>query len=67
MTKLRLENSWGTEKGDKGYNIMTAEWFKEFVFEVVLDKKYLPADVLAVQNQEPVVLPPWDPMGSLAV
>lgn len=49
-----------------GYLIMTDDWFSEYVYEVVVDKKYLPPDVLEVMQQEPVVLPAWDPMGSLA-
>ena len=46
--------------------MMTDDWFTEFVYEVVVDKKYVPADVMAVQEKEPLVLPAWDPMGSLA-
>lgn len=45
---------------------MTTEWFHEFVFEAVIDKKHMPEDVLDVYKQEPVVLPAWDPMGTLA-
>lgn len=45
---------------------MTSEWFREFVFEIVVDKKYVPEEVLAVFSQEPIVLPAWDPMGALA-
>lgn len=66
VQKLRVENSWGDDRGDKGYHVLTAEWFKEFGFEVVVDKKYVPADVMAVFQQEPVLLPAWDPMGCLA-
>lgn len=62
-----MENSWGEERGEKGYLVMTAAWFKEFVFEVVVDKKYVPDTVLDVFKQEPIVLPAWDPMGTLAV
>ena len=40
--------------------------FKEFVFEVVVDKKYCSQEVLDVYTKEPVLLPAWDPMGSLA-
>lgn len=64
--KWRVENSWGEDRGEKGYLIMTSEWFKEFVFEIVVDKKYVPEEVLAVFSQEPIVLPAWDPMGALA-
>lgn len=64
--KWRVENSWGEDRGEKGYLIMTSEWFKEFVFEIVVDKKYVPEEVLAVFSEEPVVLPAWDPMGALA-
>lgn len=67
VTKLRVENSWGDDRGDKGYLIMTAQWFAEFTFEVVVDKKYVPERVLEVFKQEPIVLPAWDPMGTLAV
>ena len=49
-----------------GYLIMTDDWFSEYVYEVVVDKKYVPEDVLAVMEQEPIVLPAWDPMGALA-
>ncbi|CAH0549297.1 unnamed protein product [Brassicogethes aeneus] len=66
VNKLRVENSWGEDRGEKGYLIMTSEWFKEFTFEVVVDKKYVPEDVLKVFQQDPIVLPAWDPMGTLA-
>jgi len=45
---------------------MIDDWFSEYVFEVVVDKKLISAEVLDVLKQESVVLPPWDPMGSLA-
>lgn len=45
---------------------MTDDWFSEYVYEVVVDKRFLPDDVLKVMQQEPVVLPAWDPMGALA-
>ncbi|XP_054015464.1 bleomycin hydrolase [Hylaeus anthracinus] len=66
IKKFRVENSWGDEHGQKGYQLLTAEWFNEFVFEAVIDKKLVPADILSVFEQEPTVLPAWDPMGTLA-
>ncbi|XP_015251233.1 PREDICTED: bleomycin hydrolase [Cyprinodon variegatus] len=64
--KWRVENSWGDDRGNKGYLIMTDDWFSEYVYEVVVDKKFLSDDVMQVMQQEPVVLPAWDPMGALA-
>uniref|UniRef100_A0A1A7XEQ4 Bleomycin hydrolase n=1 Tax=Iconisemion striatum TaxID=60296 RepID=A0A1A7XEQ4_9TELE len=64
--KWRVENSWGDDRGNKGYLIMTDDWFSEYVYEVVVDKKFLPSEVLDVMQQEPIVLPAWDPMGALA-
>jgi bleomycin hydrolase len=66
VTKWRIENSWGEERSEKGYLVMSTEWFREFVFEVVVDKSVCPDEVLAVFKEEPVVLPAWDPMGALA-
>lgn len=66
FTKWRVENSWGEDHGHKGYLCMTDEWFSEFVYEVVVDRKHVPEEVLAVLEQEPEVLPAWDPMGALA-
>ena len=65
-TKWRIENSWGSDSGKEGYLLMTDEWFSEYVFEVVVDKKLVSTEVLDVLKQQAVVLPPWDPMGSLA-
>ena len=60
--KWMVENSWGPASGYKGCLIMTDEWFDEYMFRLVVEKKYVPADVLEMLNQEPVQLPAWDPM-----
>lgn len=64
--KWRVQNSWGDTDGDKGYLTMTVDWFSEFVYEVVVNKKVLDQETLDILKQEPVVLPAWDPMGALA-
>ena len=60
--KWMVENSWGVASGYKGNLIMTDKWFEEYMFRVVLEKKYVPADVLKMLEQKPVLLPAWDPM-----
>ncbi|MCD8119408.1 MAG: C1 family peptidase [Lachnospiraceae bacterium] len=64
--RWRVENSWGDEHGDKGFYLMTDAWFDEYNYQVVVNKKYLPEDALKAFESEPIVLEPWDPMGSLA-
>ena len=45
---------------------MSNEWFKEFVFEVCVDRKYCSDEILEAFKTTPIVLPAWDPMGALA-
>jgi bleomycin hydrolase len=65
--KWRVENSWGEEGGQKGFYQMSDRWFDEYNLEVVVHKRHLAPEVVDVLSQDPVVLDPWDPMGSLAV
>ena len=60
--KWMVENSWGPSSGYKGCVIMTDEWFNEYMFRLVVEKKYVPEDVLKMLEQTPVQLPAWDPM-----
>jgi len=60
--KWMVENSWGADSGYRGNIIMTDEWFNEYMFRLVVEKKYVPADVMALMNQKPILLPAWDPM-----
>ena len=64
--KWKIENSWGKDRAKDGYYIMSASWFDQFVYQAVVDKKYLNTDELKALEAKPIVLKPWDPMGSLA-
>ena len=60
--KWMVENSWGLKSGYKGNLIMTDEWFNEYMFRLVVERKYVPQDILDMLKQKPAMLPPWDPM-----
>lgn len=64
--KWRVENSWGKDYGEKGFFIMTDGWFDDHVYEVVVNKKYLHKDILAILKKDPIMLNPWHPMGAVA-
>ena len=61
-TKWQFENSWGPAAGHNGYLTFTDEWFSEYMFRVVINKKYLDAKALEALNSKPVMLPVWDYM-----
>jgi bleomycin hydrolase len=64
--RWRGENSWGGETGQKGYYTMNDSWYDEYMFEIAAPTSYLNEKMVAGLETEPVVLPAWDPMGSLA-
>lgn len=64
--RFKIENSWGDASGNKGYYLMTDTWFDRYVFQAVVNKKHLTKEQLKAWQEEPIVLKPWDPMGSLA-
>jgi len=63
----KVENSWGANSGNKGIYIITDEWFDEYVYEIAVPISYLSPEEVAAYQSEPIVLPAWDPMGTLAV
>lgn len=58
--KWQFENSWGSTAGHNGYLTFTDKWFSEYMFRLVAQKKFLPADVVKVMDKKPIILPPWD-------
>ena len=60
-TKWLLENSWGMT-GFEGHLIMTDEWFDNYMFRLVINKKYVPEKTQKILKQKAIMLPPWDPM-----
>ncbi|KAJ8120069.1 hypothetical protein O1611_g10459 [Lasiodiplodia mahajangana] len=64
--RWRVQNSWGPDSGDKGWFVMSDEWMDQFVYQAVVDPRLLSKQVQDVLDKVPIVLPLWDPMGSLA-
>jgi len=65
--RWRIENSWGKDAGGHdGYYVASDSWFDEFVYQVVVDKKYLTEEDRKLLKQPLIELEPWDPMGTLA-
>lgn len=61
-TKWKVENSWGADWGQRGCLIMTDRWFREYMFRLVVDKKYVPEKILKAAQQEPIMVMPEDPL-----
>ncbi len=60
--KWLLENSWGPQYGHNGFLIFTDEWFDEYMFRLVVNKKFVSPATLKLFEQETIKLPVWDPM-----
>jgi bleomycin hydrolase len=60
--KWLVEDSHGKDSGSSGYWTMYNDWFEEYLYEVVVHKKYLPREIAEIWKQMPIMLPVWDPM-----
>ena len=64
----KVENSWGKDHGRDGFDTMSDAWFDQYVYQVVVDRRYLTDEQRATfDTEKPTALAPWDPMGALAV
>ena len=60
--KWKVENSWGAAWGQQGCLIMTARWFREYMFRLVVDKQYVSEKLLKDYEQKPIMVMPEDPL-----
>lgn len=63
--KWKVENSWGADNGFSGCFIMTNDWFNEYMFRLVVNKKYASEQLLKEFDQKPTMLTPDDPLFQL--
>ena len=61
-TKWKAENSWGADWGQKGCMIMSDRWVREYMFRLVIDKKYVPETILKQYEQKPTMVTYDDPL-----
>ena len=61
-TKWKVENSWGADWGQKGCMIMSDRWVREYMFRLVIDKKYVPETILKQYEQKPTMVTYDDPL-----
>lgn len=41
INRWKIENSWGSKNGNKGFYVMSDSWFDKYVLEIVVSKKAL--------------------------
>jgi bleomycin hydrolase len=65
-SRWKVENSWGSTSGTNGFLLLTDSWFDEYVFQIVVHKDLLREEELSEIGKVHKVIPPWDPLGTLA-
>ena len=64
--RWRVQNSWGEDAGTEGWFVMSDKWMDEFVYQAVVEPRFVDKSIRDILKAKPKVLPLWDPMGALA-
>jgi len=52
--KWKIENSWGEKEGNKGYFISDDDWVNKYVFNIIINKKYLSLKQRDILKSKPI-------------
>jgi bleomycin hydrolase len=55
--KWKLENSWGKQYGKNGLFMMSDGWFEEYVFTILVHKRFVPRRILNLYKKKPELIP----------
>ncbi|PZW00611.1 aminopeptidase C [Metamycoplasma auris] len=58
----KVENSWGADIGNKGFWSMSDQWFTDYNYMAIIDKKYLTAEILETFEKPITEISPFDPL-----
>ena len=66
VRRWKVENSWGKSSGSDGFLLMTNNWMDQYVFQILVNKELLTEEEKKLLEEEPTIIQPWDPLGTLA-
>ncbi|WP_444704839.1 C1 family peptidase [Mycoplasma sp. 332] len=58
----KVENSWGSDRGSKGFWSMSDQWFTDYNYMAIVDKKYLDKEIIESFNKPIFTISPFDPL-----
>ena len=65
IKKYLVENSWGSDDDYSGNFVMTDNYFDEYLYEIVVNKKHVDKKIINILKAKPIMLEPWEPLGYL--